>query len=195
MAGAIGRGWDGADRPSEDDESLVARARVGNQAAFVLLVERYQRPVRRLALRLLRCPVEAEDATQETFLRAYTRLATYRPGSDFRAWLLAIAAHWCLDQLRRKRPVPLTAAQPLAAPGDGLEEGAIRAERRRAVRTAVAALSAGDRAMVQSRHWGGLSYAEIGVAAGVPLSTVRMRLFRAHNRLRAALAEAGDWGN
>lgn len=180
--------------PGPSDEQLVARARGGDGAAFAALVERYQRPVHALARRLLRHPDDAEDAAQETFLRAYTRLDSYRPGSDFRAWLLAIAAHRCLDQLRRKRAAPLAVDEVLAAPGDGPEEVLLRAERRREVARAVAALPAHYRAVVDLRYRQGYSYSELGPALGIPLTTMRMRLFRAHRRLRAALADTAGPG-
>ena len=81
----------------------VREARTGDAAAFSKLVEAYQTPVYNLAYRMLGNAAEAEDAAQETFIRAYTRLNTYDPDRKFSSWLLAIASHYCIDVLRRRR--------------------------------------------------------------------------------------------
>jgi DNA-directed RNA polymerase specialized sigma24 family protein len=92
-----------ADQPSEEaDDQLVCRILDGDNAAFVALVERYKRPVYALAYRLLGNATDAEDAAQETFVRAYTRLTSYQLGSRFGSWLLSITSHWCIDFLRRR---------------------------------------------------------------------------------------------
>ena len=88
----------------EDTEAIwVQQAREGDQAAFTQLVEAYQTPVYNLAYRMLGNTVEAEDAAQETFIRAYRHLDTYDPSRKFSSWLLAIASHYCVDTLRRRR--------------------------------------------------------------------------------------------
>src|SRR6478672_8422293 len=86
---------------STDDE-LIARVRMGDQEAFATLIERYKRSVYNTAYRLLGNPNDAEDAAQETFVRAYTRLATYAPDGRFGAWLAAICSHWCIDTMRAR---------------------------------------------------------------------------------------------
>jgi RNA polymerase sigma-70 factor (ECF subfamily) len=174
------------------DEQLVARALDGDKAAFSALVERYRRTVYALAHRMLRQPADAEDAAQETFVRAYVRLATYRPGSNFRAWLLSITAHWCIDQLRRHQPLSLDTYPALDARGDDPESHAIRAERQREVRQQIAALPGHYRQVIEMRYWRDLTYAEVGEAIAAPASTVRMRLFRAHRLMRAGLATGTD---
>lgn len=172
------------------DDHLVARALDGDKAAFTTLVERYQQQVNALARRMLRQPADAEDATQETFVRAYVRLASFRMGSNFRAWLLAITAHWCIDQLRRHHPIPIDVFQSLVEKSDGPETQALRAERRREVRQQIANLPDNYRQVIELRYWQELSYAEVGTTIDEPPSTVRMRLFRAHRLMRAALGEA-----
>jgi RNA polymerase sigma-70 factor (ECF subfamily) len=176
------------------DDQLVGWALDGDKAAFTALVERYKQPVYTLAKRLLGNPSDAEDATQETFIRAYTRLASYRSGSNFRAWLLSIAAHWSIDQLRRQQAVALDLTLPLASDEDGPELLAMRAERRREVRQHLATLPERYRGVVELRYWQGLSYAEVGATLTEPTSTVRMRLFRAHRLLRAAMAQGEGQG-
>ena len=168
------------------DDQLVALVATGDQAAFTTLVERYKRPVYTLAYRLLGNAADAEDAAQETFVRAYTRLSTYQPGGRFGSWLLAITSHWCIDYLRRRRAVSLDAIQAtlaLPATGDLPETLALRAERRQEVQDWLAGLPESYRLVLVLRYWHELSYAEISATIGEPVSTVRMRLFRARQAL------------
>src|SRR5436309_4473193 len=85
------------------DAELVELVLAENQEAFAVLVERYKDAVQNLAYRMLGNVTEAEDVTQETFVRAYTQLATYKPAHKFSTWLLSIASHLAIDQLRRRR--------------------------------------------------------------------------------------------
>jgi len=85
------------------DAALVELVLAGDQDAFSLLVERYKDAVQNLAYRMLSNVTEAEDVTQEAFVRAYTQLGTYKPAHKFSTWLLSIASHLAIDQLRRRR--------------------------------------------------------------------------------------------
>ena len=96
-------------------------ARAGDQSAFGRLVIAYQTPVYNLAYRMLGNAAEAEEAAQETFLRAYTHLRSYDPQRPFRSWLLSIASHYCIDRLRRRRITWLPLEDEIAAP-DGSTE-------------------------------------------------------------------------
>ena len=186
MSGRDERGATTSEVTFPEDDSLVARTLAGERAAFGTLVERYKRPVYHLALRLLGNPVDAEDAAQEAFVRAYVRLASYQQGSNFKAWLLAITAHWCIDQQRRRKPLSLdvvAADEPALATGDEPESDFLRAERQSEVRSRLAGLPEHYRQVLVLRYWEGLSYAEVGRTLGQPTSTVRMRLFRAHRRM------------
>ncbi len=87
----------------EQEEIWVKEALAGNKQSFSRLVEAYQRPVFNLAYRMLGSPDEAEDAAQETFLRAYTRLSQYDGSHKFSTWILSIANHHCIDRLRKRR--------------------------------------------------------------------------------------------
>ena len=88
------------------DAELVQHTLAGDQDAFTTLVERYKDAVQNLAYRMLSNATEAEDVTQEVFVRAYTQLATYKPAHKFSTWLLSIASHLAIDQLRRRRSWP-----------------------------------------------------------------------------------------
>jgi len=101
------------------EATWIQKARTGDPTAsadaFARLVEAYQAPVYNLAYRMLGSAAEAEDAAQETFIRAYTRLDTYDPTRKFSSWLLAIASHYCVDVLRRRRlqTMPLDDLPPM----------------------------------------------------------------------------------
>ena len=88
---------------SNTENEWLQAAIQGNDEAFTQLVETYQKPVYNLCYRMLGDPLEAEDAAQESFWRAYQALKRYDPQRSFITWLLSIAAHYCIDQQRRKR--------------------------------------------------------------------------------------------
>ncbi len=170
----------------DSDDAYVLRAVAGDATAFVTLVERYKRAVYSLAYRLLGNAADAEDAAQETFVRAYTRLNTYQPGSRFGSWLLSITSHWCIDFLRRRRAVSLDELEvrPVAdEAGDHPEILAMQSERRDEVQRWLNALPAPYRSVLVLRYWHDLSYSEISETTGLPVSTIRMRLFRARQLL------------
>lgn len=176
--------------PAATDDMLVTRSLDGDTIAFTTLVERYKRPVYALAYRLLGNATDAEDAAQETFVRAYTRLTSYQLGSHFGSWLLAITSHWCIDSLRRKRALSLEAASEgrgdLGTPASVEEQPeavALHRERQHEVRAWLDQLPAPYRAVLELRYWQDLSYNEISATTGLPVSTVRMRLFRARQLL------------
>jgi RNA polymerase sigma-70 factor (ECF subfamily) len=179
------------------DDELISRVRVGDQEAFATLVERYKRQVYNLAYRLLGNPNDAEDAAQETFVRAYTRLATYEPDGRFGAWLSAICSHWCIDTMRaRRRRVQtvalgkVTESDRFISQVDGPEDVALMADSRDEVQRWLESLPPQYRTVLSLRYFQDLSYAEIADVLDEPVSTVRMRLFRARAMLQQVVARA-----
>jgi RNA polymerase sigma-70 factor (ECF subfamily) len=174
------------------DETLwIARARQGDDEAFNRLVEAYQRPVFSVCYRMLGDPAEAEDAAQETFIRAYTRLDSYDPGRKFSSWLLAIASHYCIDRLRRRRfnLVSWEDLPPwrwLPDPDPQPEEAALRHEAQRQVQGLLDQLPPDYRAAVVLRYWHDLSYEEIAEALDASLPAIKSRLFRARQMMAQA---------
>jgi RNA polymerase sigma-70 factor (ECF subfamily) len=176
-----------------DEQQCVARAMAGDIGAFERLVVLYQRPVYNLAYRMLGDAGDAEDAAQETFLRAYANLSAYEPKRRFASWLLSITAHWCIDRLRRRIKMALEFPDDIAALGgrdEGAEAAAIAREEEREVRRSLGALPAPARLMIVLRYWHDLSYAEIAEVTGLPVSTVKMRLLRARRSLAARYGAA-----
>lgn len=143
---------------------------------------------------LLRDTGEAQDVTQEALIRLWNHRARVEP-TLARAWLARTTHNLCIDRLRRRRTHPDTAGTPLeddraaAAPGpDRLSEAD---ELGRLLRRELGRLSEDDRAVVVLREVQGLSYDEIAGVLGVPLGTLKARLYRARERLRERLVRAG----
>ena len=189
----LGFGAPAATLADTSDDQFVLRTVSGDPSAFVMLVERYKRAVYSLAYRLLGNAADAEDAAQETFVRAYTRLSSYQVGSRFGSWLLSITSHWCIDFLRRRRAVSLDEIEigPVAdESSDQPEALALQSERRDEVQRWLDNLPAPYRSVLVLRYWHDLSYTEISETTGLPVSTIRMRLFRARQLL--AKERAGE---
>jgi RNA polymerase sigma-70 factor (ECF subfamily) len=159
-------------------------------------VELYQRPVYNLCYRMLGNAQDAEDAAQETFLRAYKSLGRYDHSRPFSTWLLSIAAHHCIDQIRRRRAVVVSIEDlPLQDLPDremSVEGRVGRKEEERKVRALLNRLEPTDRALVVMYYWNDLSYKEICQALNLSESAVKSRLHRARAALAAA-ATAQRW--
>jgi RNA polymerase sigma-70 factor (ECF subfamily) len=184
----------------EDNESTwIQKARAGDEAAFSRLVEAYQTAVYNLAYRMLGNRAEAEDAAQETFIRAYTRLGTYDPARKFSSWLLAIASHYCVDVLRRRRihyqslddlPPMVELSMPTATQP---EQVVVSQQDASAVQKLLNVLPPAYRTPVILRYWYDMSYREIAETMGVSEGTIKTRLHRARARLaRYASGTAHD---
>ncbi len=180
---------------SDQELAWIQQARAGDHAAFSRLVEAYQTPVYNLAYRMLGNPAEAEDAAQETFLRAYAQLHTYRPERRFSTWILSIASHYCVDRLRRRRFTWLSAdeepVQQLLRAHTGGEEPeaiALEAETRAEVQAMLGRLDPMYREPIILRYWYDLSYKEIAEVMGITEATVKTRLHRARLQLAAFMA-------
>ncbi len=168
----------------EQERVWIEGARAGDQRAFAQLVEVYKRPVYNLAYRMLGNAADAEDAAQETFLRAYAQLRSYDPQRKFSTWLLSIAAHYAIDQLRRRRLelVPsdeMPPRQELLAPNADPEEEALERDTRERVQALLDRLPPDYRLVIVARYWHDLSYEEIAEMTGTTVSAVKSRLHRA----------------
>ncbi len=172
----------------DPDRELVRRARAGQTAAFGELVERHGDVVYRVAARVVG-PHEAEDVSQDAFLRAFHRLDRFRGEARFRAWLLQIAHNTALNALTRRRPEPAGAAEdvtrvaPLPAaerqPASRLEDS----ERRDRLGTKLRQLRPEHRVVLVLRDLEGLPYGEIAAVTETPVGTVKGRLHRARTEL------------
>jgi RNA polymerase sigma-70 factor (ECF subfamily) len=160
----------------------------GDQDAFAELVYAFQDAVYNLCYRMLYDSAEAEDAAQETFLRAYLNMQRYDPSRSFKTWLLSIASNHCIDRLRRRRLKWLSIDDPL--PNLTLREDApepedvtILNERSRAIQDLLQQLPPDYRAAVVLRYWYDFSYIEIADILDSTESAIKSRLFRARQML------------
>ena len=157
----------------------------GDKNAFANIVQKHQVAVFNLAYRLLGSAAEAEDAAQESFVRAYMHLSSYNLEQSFIAWLLSITAHHCIDILRRSkrgRTEPVDNLDLPANDGDP-ETCAVANERRHEIREALDLLPDHYRLIVVLRYWYDMSYREIGQIAGLAEGVVKIRRHRAREML------------
>jgi RNA polymerase sigma-70 factor (ECF subfamily) len=180
----------------------IIEARAGDRRAFGDLVRRHRTSVVNVVYRMCGDPDLAEDAAQETFVRAWEHLNSFhmRPGTpaedggrvpnhSFRNWLFRIATNCALDELRRRRPTSNVDDLSLQDGRHGPERIAEESERAAAVRSAVLALPEASRSALILREYEGLSYRDIADALDIPMGTVMSRLNYARRQLREQLAD------
>ena len=175
--------------PAEQDRLLVQAVLNGDQMAFAELVARYQGAVYNLAYRMLGDPTEAEDATQEVFVRAWSQLRTFDPDRRFSTWLLSIASHYTIDMLRRRKPAAPLDEVALFKPDDAPEpdEVVLQNEQRDMVNRLLGTLPDRYRSVTVLRYYNGLSYDEIASVTGLSESAVKTQLHRARRMLAEKL--------
>ncbi len=177
------------------EQAWALAAQQGDSVAFMNIVDAFQRPVYNLCYRMLGDAAEAEDAAQETFLRAYTKINTYHAGRKFSSWLLSIASHYCIDKLRKRRYqmvswddlppwrwLPDTNPQP--------EEATLTHERHDSLHTLLDTLPEDYRAATVLRYWYEMPYDEIAKTLDTSVSAIKSRLFRAKQMLAKAAEQA-----
>ena len=171
------------------EDVLVTKAQQGDRHAFGELVGMHYPGVIRVVYHLCGDTQVAQDAAQETFLRAWQHLPAYRPQGMLRSWLYRIAVNAALDMLRREAKLDPQdiAALPLADREPGPEASLAATERAALVQQAVSALPPASRAVLVLREYQGLSYQEIATVLEIPLGTVMSRLNYARSQLRTRL--------
>ncbi len=188
---------------AQADAELVARAVAGRAESFDELVRRYQRPIAAYVYRMVGDYDAALDLTQEVFIKVYASLARYRAEYKFSTWIYKIAHNCAVDHLRRHS----TREQALINQSDGeqyelpIESGRLspeqeseKAERRAEIESVVRQLPSAYRELIILRHSHDLSYDEIADVTGLPLGTVKNRLFRAREVMRQQFVERGITG-
>lgn len=174
----------------------IMRTKDGDRRTFTHIVNKYQQPIYNYCYRMLQNRDEAEDAAQEVFMRAYSRLGTYDDRHKFSTWLYSIAAHYCIDRLR-KRHFQLISWDDLAPwylfPGQESpqpERALLEAEAAREVRSLLNMLPPDYRTVVILKYWHTLSYQEIAQTLGTTVSAVKSKLFRARKMMATQIATA-----
>jgi RNA polymerase sigma-70 factor, ECF subfamily len=189
--------------PNVTDLQLVEQTLAGAEEGFRTLVDRHQRSVYNLLVRMLRNPALAEDLAQETFLKAFTHLRSFDPRYKFSNWILRIAHNTAIDAIRRRGPQEVPLDQP-----DPREQGRLEAllvdpksgaaaetldqhDLARALEAAMGRLRPEYRQVVVLRYQEDLSYEEISEITGWPLGTIKSHLHRARSEMADFLRRQG----
>lgn len=188
-----------------DDLTLVERVRAGDQRAFKLLVERYQRKVFSVAVGMLKDKEEARDVAQEAFIKVYRYLDYFKGDASFYTWLYRITVNICIDVIRKKGSggkeqvefdesikMDVTEAN-IGALGSRLgtspQKSALRAELAQRITEAIAQLPEAHRQILLLREVEGMSYEDLSRTLEIPKGTVMSRLFHARLKMQKILNE------
>jgi RNA polymerase sigma-70 factor (ECF subfamily) len=182
----------------EDDDKLIQDALKGDQKAFKGLVTRHQGSVYHIVFRIVRDREIANDLVQETFMKAFSSLKSYRSEYRFSTWLYKIAANSSIDHLRKKRIQALSLDNPIKTEDGEVaievadythhpEEEMVRRERAVSIDEAIVSLPDKYRRVIVARHMEEKSYEEIADELGLPVGTVKARIFRARELLKKKL--------
>jgi RNA polymerase sigma-70 factor (ECF subfamily) len=185
---------------TKTDEELVSLSMSGDADSFNQLVLRWERPIYALAYRVIGREEEARDVVQETFLRAFRGIRNFRGQAKFSSWIYRIALNLCRDWIRRERRAMI--AQPpegvdlieLAAeqePAESIEDLVARHDMSHVVARLMARLPDEQRTAIILKEYHGMTFQEIADLQGVPLSTVKTRLYQGLTVLRRHLQQEG----
>ena len=187
-----------------NDAELIRAAQQGDRAAFEELVRQYDQPVLRLALHLMGSEQEAQDIYQEAFLKVYRNLGSFRFECSFYTWVYRIVSNLCMDHLRRRQvrkedsgvrvntegeEVDLLEQHADDRAGASPEQELMRRELGKRIARALTKLSPKERMVFEMKHYQGLKLRTIGEALNTTEETAKNTLFRATQKLRAALAD------
>jgi RNA polymerase sigma-70 factor (ECF subfamily) len=178
------------------DEELIGLIAQRDERALERLYEKYGRAIYSLVLRMLRDPARAEEVSQEVFLKVWRRPGSYAPGrGPFVTWLLSVAHHRAVDELRARRhdTLPIDGADgvgiEIVDESADLSDVAWVGERRVAIRAALGGLPQTQRHAIELAYYAGLTQREISDRLGEPLGTIKTRMRLAMQKLRASLAD------
>jgi len=182
----------------EDDQILIKKALAGNESAFSLLLNKHKDAVYRIIVKIVHNRDEAQDLVQETFMKAFGSLSSYKCQYRFTTWLYKIAANSCIDFLRKRRLISVSLDQPLKT-----KDGEVRIElpdwtynpekdlasRQKflSIEAAIDLLPRKYREVIVLRHKQDKPYEEIAEILGIPVGTVKARIFRARELLKKKL--------
>jgi RNA polymerase sigma-70 factor (ECF subfamily) len=196
------------ERGEATDEMLMVRYQRGDREAFAELVRRYERPIYNFALRQLRHSALAADLTQDTFLNAVQKAATFKHEARFSTWIYTIARNLCIDQYRKlshrrhaslDQPKSAEDARPLVEavadnhPRSSVERSAVGGEVASSIVAAVESLPDEQREVFLLRELANLPFRDIALITGVGENTVKSRMRYALDRLQLALAEFEEY--
>lgn len=182
----------------QSDSLVIARARMGEEAAFAELLARYRAPVYNLCVRMLKNREDAEDIAQEVFVKVFAMLERYDERYAFRSWLFKIAANQCIDFIRKNRVKLVRLDEPVDYRGEEIErqlpddapapdQELEHEEVSRVLLAVTDELPPHYRSMIVLRHQEHLAYEEIAAIMDLPLGTVKARIHRARAMMKEKL--------
>lgn len=182
----------------EEDQAIIAQVLQGDKDAYGQIITRYHGRVISVLRKMLGHTPNEQDTVQEIFIKTYYLLPDYKPSHAFSSWLYRIAANYCVDELRKRMRAPaFTHAHIEPADHDTPESALLEKEEQQLLRQQMMAVEEKYRVVLEMRYLEALSCEEIGEKLDIPSSTVRTRLSRGKDKLRAVIGKAGqrrDWG-
>jgi RNA polymerase sigma-70 factor, ECF subfamily len=180
---------------ADADEELVLQSQNGSVTAFETLIRNHQTVIHALTYRMTGSAADAEDLAQETFIRAYEQIGSYRRNAKFSTWLYSIAVHACLNW-RRREARRFRAQADCAGEMNGQQTGTgmppVEGERAQAAQAALMKLPAKQRAAMVLTIYDGLNHAAAAKVLGCPETTVSWRVFAAKRKLKRWLTANGE---
>lgn len=184
----------------QEDKKLIEQALAGDQKAFETLLSKYRNLVYTIMIKMVRNPQEAEDLTQEAFIKAFRSLASFKEEFAFSTWLMKIATNNCIDFLRKRKLRTYSINEPvkykdeeiemeLPDAGPTPERSLLQSERSRIIQEAIDELPEKYRYVILLRHKEEKSYEEISEILDLPLGTVKAQIFRAREMLNQKLKD------
>lgn len=191
-----------ASESSLEDDQLVKRAISGNQDAFKLLMNKYQKPLYYHIVKMVKNNEQVEDIIQESFVKAFSNLNSYNTHYAFSTWLYRITTNHTIDYLRKKKLQTTSINEPIRAKDGEMQfqivgsaetdRKIIRKERKIIITEAIQNLPEKYREVIEMRHLEEMSYQEISEQLDLPLGTVKAHIFRAREMLYKALIDRKD---
>lgn len=189
-----------ADERRIEDQRLIKLAREGNQKAFEALLKKYRNLVYHVMIKMVRNPQEAEDLSQEAFIKAFNALASFNEEFAFSTWLMKIATNNCIDYLRKKKLRTYSIDEPIQYKEEQVqvelpdhdptpERQLLNEERRILINEAIQSLPPRYRHVIVLRHQEEKSYEDIAEILKLPLGTVKARIFRAREMLNKKIKD------
>jgi RNA polymerase sigma factor (sigma-70 family) len=205
--GRIGETYSGSERieklkgiplAKDDDQILIEKALAGNEGAYRLLLTRHKDAIYRMIVRIVHNQEEAQDLVQETFMKAFGSLSSYKCQYRFTTWLYKIAANSCIDHLRKRRLVSVSLDQPVKTKDGEVtievadwtynpEQDLTARQKALSIDAAIDSLPKKYREVILYRHKQDKSYEEIAQILSIPVGTVKARIFRARELLKKRL--------
>jgi RNA polymerase sigma-70 factor (family 1) len=191
-----------ASESSLEDDQYVQRAIGGDQDAFKMLMNKYQKPLYYHIVKMVKNHEQVEDIIQESFVKAFSNLGSYNTNYAFSTWLYRITTNHTIDYLRKKKLQTTSINEPVRAKDGEMQfqivgsaetdRKIIRKERKKIVSEAIENLPEKYREVIQMRHLEEMSYQEISEELDLPLGTVKAHIFRAREMLYKALIDRKD---